>query len=87
MGTPTGYKAKRVKTCAGDVDLRVPQVRDVEDNESLYPQSLERGQRSGRALRLVVAEMYAQGVSTRRVAAITQEREDAPQLAPWLRRT
>ena len=72
-GHANGYKPKRVKTRAGDVDLRVPQVRDVEDGAAFYPQSLERGQRSERALRLAVAEMYVQGVSTRRVKLITQE--------------
>ena len=53
--------------------LQVPQVRDVEGGEGFYPQSLEKGQRSERALRLAVAEMYVQGVSTRRVAEITRE--------------
>jgi transposase-like protein len=38
-----------------------------------YPTVLERGERSERALKLAVAEMYVQGVSTRKVAAITQE--------------
>jgi transposase-like protein len=38
-----------------------------------YPQSLEKGLRSERALKLALAEMYVQGVSTRRVAAITEE--------------
>ena len=72
-GRANGYKTKRVKTRVGDVDLRVPQVRDVADGAAFYPQSLERGQRSERALRLAVAEMYVQGVSTRRVAEITRE--------------
>jgi len=44
----------------------VPQVREG----GLYPQSLERGTRSERALKLALAEMYLQGVSTRKVAAI-----------------
>jgi putative transposase len=47
----------------------VPQTRGVE----FYPKSLERGVRSERALKLAVAEMYIQGVSTRRVTKITQE--------------
>ncbi len=38
-----------------------------------YPTVLERGERSERALKLAVAEMYVQGVSTRKVAAITEE--------------
>ena len=42
-----GYKAKTVKTRVGSVDLAVPQTRDCE----FYPQSLERGLRSERALK------------------------------------
>ena len=64
-----GYKAKTVKTRVGSVDLAVPQTRDCE----FYPQSLERGLRSERALKVALAEMYVQGVSTRKVAKITQE--------------
>ncbi len=37
------------------------------------PSTLERGKRSERALKLALAEMYVQGVSTRKVAAITKE--------------
>jgi len=72
-GHANGYKPKRVKTRVGTVGLQVPQVRDVEDGARFYPQSLEKGQRSERALRLAVAEMYVQGVSTRRVVEITRE--------------
>jgi len=64
-----GYKSKTVKTRVGTVDLAVPQTRDCE----FYPQSLERGLRSERALKVALAEMYVQGVSTRKVAKITQE--------------
>jgi transposase-like protein len=64
-----GYKAKTVKTRIGKVDLAVPQTRDCE----FYPHSLERGLRSERALKIALAEMYVQGVSTRKVAKITQE--------------
>ena len=51
------------------LELSVPQTRGVE----FYPTSLERGERSERALKLAVAEMYVQGVSTRKVQQITQE--------------
>lgn len=64
-----GYKAKTVKTRVGTVDLAIPQTRDCE----FYPHSLERGLRSERALKVALAEMYVQGVSTRKVAKITQE--------------
>jgi transposase-like protein len=38
-----------------------------------YPQALTKDLRSERALRLVLAEMYVQGVSTRKVAAIVEQ--------------
>jgi putative transposase len=68
-GYANGYKPKTVNTRIGPLELSVPQTRGVE----FYPQSLERGVRSERALKLAVAEMYVQGVSTRKVAEITQE--------------
>ena len=64
-----GFKPKTVKTRIGELTLAVPQVRD----SGFYPNSLEKGIRSERALKLALAEMYVQGVSTRRVAKITQE--------------
>src|SRR5262249_25270306 len=63
-----GYKDKTLSTRVGPVNVAVPQVR----NGQFYPSSLERGQRSERALKLALAERYVQGVSTRRVAAITE---------------
>jgi putative transposase len=64
-----GFKAKRLRTRLGDLDLRIPQVRSAD----FYPSALERGTRSERALKLALAEMYVQGVSTRKVAAITEQ--------------
>jgi putative transposase len=68
-GHANGFKPKTVNTRVGKVELQVPQTRGVE----FYPKSLERGVRSERALKLAVAEMYVQGVSTRKVTKITQE--------------
>jgi len=68
-GYANGFKAKTVKTRLGELPLRVPQTRDGE----FYPQSLEKGLRSERALLLSIAEMYVQGVSTRRVKKIVEE--------------
>ena len=68
-GYANGYKPKTVRSRLGSLELQVPQTRGVE----FYPSALERGERSERALKLAVAEMYVQGVSTRKVAAITQE--------------
>jgi transposase-like protein len=64
-----GYKRKVVQSRLGKLELRVPQTRDSQ----FYPSALERGERSERALKLAIAEMYVQGVSTRKVAKITAE--------------
>ena len=69
IGYANGYKDKQLKTRLGTLPLKVPQTRDSE----FYPQSLERGLRSERALLLAIAEMYVQGVSTRRVKKIVEE--------------
>jgi transposase-like protein len=68
-GYANGYKAKTMRTRFGEVDLAIPQTRGTD----FYPQSLERGLRSERALKLALAEMYVQGVSTRKVAKVTEE--------------
>lgn len=64
-----GYKPKTVQTRVGEVTFSVPQVREG----GFYPQALEKGLRSERALKLALAEMYVQGVSTLKVARITEE--------------
>ena len=68
-GYANGFKPKTLQTRVGKVELQVPQTRDIE----FYPKSLERGVRSERALKLAIAEMYVQGVSTRKVTKITSE--------------
>eukprot|EP01099_Mayorella_cantabrigiensis_P007343 TRINITY_DN6507_c0_g1_i1.p1 TRINITY_DN6507_c0_g1~~TRINITY_DN6507_c0_g1_i1.p1 ORF type:complete len:273 (-),score=2.52 TRINITY_DN6507_c0_g1_i1:627-1358(-) len=69
QGYANGYKSKTVKTRVGCLDLNVPQVREGD----FYPSCLEKGIRSERALRISLAEMYVQGVSTRKVSAIIEE--------------
>jgi len=69
VGYANGFKDKTVKTRLGALGLKVPQTRESE----FYPQSLEKGLRSERALLLAIAEMYVQGVSTRRVKKIVEE--------------
>ena len=69
LGYANGFKPKTVKSRVGELSLEVPQVRD----SSFYPSALERGLRSERALTVAVAEMYVQGVATRRVKAITEQ--------------
>ena len=68
-GQANGYKPKTVATRMGEITFAVPQVREG----GFYPQALEKGLRSERALKLALAEMYVQGVSTRKVAAITEQ--------------
>lgn len=68
QGYANGFKPKTVKTRVGEIHLKIPQVRESD----FYPQSLERGLRSETALNLSLAEMYVQGVSTRKVAQITE---------------
>ena len=68
-GYANGYKPKTVQTRVGALELDIPQVRDG----SFYPSSLEKGLRSERALKIALAEMYVQGVSTRKVAKITEQ--------------
>jgi putative transposase len=70
-GHANGFKDKALRSRLGDLNLRVPQVRG--SSEPFYPKSLEKGLRSERALKLALAEMYVQGVSTRKVAAITEQ--------------
>ena len=77
QGHANGYKPKTVKTRVGEVTFDIPQVREG----GFYPHSLEKGMRSERALLLTLAEMYVQGVSTRKVAAIT-ERLCGTQISP-----
>ena len=48
-----------------------PKTRDTA--EPFFPQSLERGRRSCRAVMLAIAEMYGQGVSTRDAAKVMAE--------------
>ncbi len=68
-GYANGYKPKELHTRMGSLDLRIPQVRGL----CFYPQSLEKGSRSEKALKLAIAQMYLEGVSTRRVQDITEK--------------
>ena len=68
-GYANGYKPKTVKTRVGEITFSVPQVRE----SGFYPSALEKGLRSERALTMTLAEMYVQGVSTRKVKEITEQ--------------
>jgi transposase-like protein len=69
-GHANGFKDKTLLTRLGPITFDIPQVRgDV----AFYPAALQKGLRSEQALKLALAEMYVQGVSTRRVAAIVEQ--------------
>ncbi len=68
-GYSNGFKDKMLQTRSGPLQLKIPQVRDLE----FYPSCLEKGCRSEKALKVAIAEMYVQGVSTRHVRKITEE--------------
>ena len=69
LGYRSGYYARSLVTWVGTLELRVPQDRDGRFSTRLF----ERYQRSEKALVGALAEMYVQGVSTRKVKAITEE--------------
>src|SRR5512146_2084882 len=69
LGYRSGYYGRTLITRVGKLELKVPQDRDGRFSTELF----ERYQRSERALVVALAEMYVQGVSTRKVKAITEE--------------
>ena len=74
-GYANGFKPKTLSTRVGELPLQIPQTRDYADEQGrpFYPSALERGVRSERALTLAIAEMYVQGVSTRKVTKVMEE--------------
>lgn len=68
-GYRAGYYSRGLVTRIGKLELRVPRDRHGEFSTALF----ERYQRSEKALVAALAEMYVQGVSTRKVKAITEE--------------
>jgi len=69
-GHANGFKPKTLDTRVGPITFAVPQVRG---GVAFYPGALDKGVRSEQALKLALAEMYVQGVSTRKVAAIVEQ--------------
>ena len=64
----SGYYSRSLITRVGTLELRVPQDRMGRFSTELF----ERYQRSEKALVGTLAEMYVQGVSTRKVKAVTE---------------
>ncbi len=69
-GHRNGYKPRELQTRVGDLELRVPQVRGC---EPYRPSMWGRWQRHERAVLVACAEMYYQGVSTRRVQQVLEK--------------
>jgi putative transposase len=69
LGYRSGYYRRRLITRVGTLVLRVPQDRAGQFSTQVF----EQYQRSEKALVASLAQMYVQGVSTRKVAAITEE--------------
>lgn len=73
-GYANGFKPKTVKSRVGELDLRVPKTRGhTEGVAPFYPSALDQGSRMEQALCLALAEMYVQGVSTRKVKEVTEQ--------------
>lgn len=69
QGYRSGYYGRTLVTRVGKLELRVPQDRQGRFRTEVF----ERYQRSEKALVGALTEMYVQGVSTRKVKAITEE--------------
>lgn len=69
LGYRCGSYPRTLLTRVGRLELRVPQDRQGRFSTQVF----ERYQRSEKALVLALAQMYVQGVSTRKVKAITEE--------------
>jgi transposase-like protein len=69
QGYRAGYYGRTLVTRVGKLELRIPQDRQGRFRTEVF----ERYQRSEKALVSALAEMYVQGVWTRKVKAITEE--------------
>jgi putative transposase len=69
LGYRSGYYGRTLITRIGKIELRVPQDRQGRFRTEVF----ERYQRSEKALVMAMMEMYLQGVSTRKVKAVTEE--------------
>jgi len=69
-GMRNGTKPRSFKTRVGQLALEIPQVRGC---EPYHPSMFARWQRSERAMLTACAQMYFQGVSTRRVQQVLKE--------------
>ena len=70
LGHANGFKPKTLVSGCGPIQFQIPQVRG---DLNFYPSALQTGIRSEQALKLAIAEMYVQGVSTRKVTAVLEQ--------------
>jgi len=70
LGHANGFKPKTLASGCGAIQFQIPQVRG---DLNFYPSALQKGIRSEQALKLASAEMYVQGVSTRKVSASVEQ--------------
>jgi transposase-like protein len=70
-GYANGFKPRGLNTSLGALELSIPQVRGCE--QPFRTSLLETGSRIDRSLKAAIAEMYLQGVSTRRVTEVMQK--------------
>ena len=64
-----GHRTRTLKTCVGELSLRVPKLH----TGSFFPEDvITRYRRVDRALAAAVAEMYATGMSTRKVQRVAE---------------
>jgi putative transposase len=69
-GYSNGFKDKMFASRLGRLQLKIPQVRG---EVQFHPSALDKGLRSEKALKLAMAEMYIQGVSTRKVTSVLEK--------------
>lgn len=70
VNSRNGYRERGLSTTAGDITLRIPKLR----TGSYFPDGLiERFRRADAALAACAAEMYVNGVSTRKVEAVARQ--------------
>jgi len=70
-GQANGFKPRGLQTSFGKLNLNVPQVRG--SSEPFQSSLFGKGCRTERSLKVAIAEMYLQGVSTRRVTTVMEK--------------
>lgn len=74
LGYAIGFRERSMKTCLGEIEWRISEAHELMDGfEAFCAKALERGDGGERALKLALALMYVEGMSTRKVTKITRE--------------